>query len=251
MLHHGGFSSTDSGVPTTDDVVITVTTPKTTPTVNTWPTAATIVQGQALSSATLTGGSASVAGSFSYDSPSTTPAVGTNPAAVTFTPTDTTTYNTVAGSVNVTALTVFNGWAGGADKVFSNDANNDGVADGIAWLLGAITPGPNATALLPPATVSSGNLVMDFKCLKVSMRGSAILKLEYSKDLGVTDAWTSHTFTVPETTPIDPPSNPLTDVTFTITPIGTTNFNQVQATVPAGAAVSGGKVFVRLTGTIP
>jgi uncharacterized repeat protein (TIGR02543 family) len=224
-------------------------TPMTTPAVNTWPTAATIVQGQALSSATLSGGSATVAGSFSYDSPSVTPAVGTYPAAVTFTPTDTINYNTVSGSVNVTVLTVFNGWSG-AGKAFNGDSNGDGVADGLAWLLGSTTLGQNATTLLPPATVSSGKLTVGFKCLNASKRGGAVLKLQYSKDLGATDPWTSHTFTVPETTA--PPINPLTDVAFTITPDSVNpDLNKVDATVPANAALPGGKIFVRLTGELP
>ena len=54
-----------------------------TPTV-TWPTATSIPLGQAVSSATLIGGSASVSGSFSYDSPGTVLAVGTYAVPVTW-----------------------------------------------------------------------------------------------------------------------------------------------------------------------
>lgn len=80
----------------------TLTVQQATPTVNTWPTAATIVLGQTLADATLSGGSASVAGTFTYDSPSTAPGLGVTPAAVTFAPTDATNYETVGGTVNVT-----------------------------------------------------------------------------------------------------------------------------------------------------
>ena len=239
------LTASDPGASPTDDVVITVNTFKTTPTVNTWPTAATIVQGQALSFATLTGGSASVGGGFSYNSPSVTPAVGNYSAAVTFTPTDTINYNTVSGSANVTVLTAFNGWAG-ADKVFDGDANGDGVADGIAWLLSATNLGQNATALVPPATVSGNNLVVSFKYIKASKRGSAVLKLQYSNDLSAVDLWATHTVTVPETSSTDP-----SGVVFAITPIDGTDLNQVQATVPASAVGTAGKIFVRLTGAIP
>ncbi len=215
------------------------------PSVATWPSVAPIVEGQPLSSGTMSGGSASVDGTFSYSFPSVTPAVGIYSAAVTFTPTDTTNYDAVQGTVNVTVLTAFNGWAG-AGNVFNGDANGDGVANGMAWLLGATTLGQNATALLPPATVSSGNLAMVFRCLKGTKRGAAVLQLQYSNDLGTSDPWTSHTITVPEST------GTVGGVAFTIIPDpGNPDLNQVQATVPASAAGTGGKIFVRLKGEIP
>lgn len=71
-------------------------------TVSTWPTAASIPLGQAVSTATLSGGSASTSGSFSYDAPGTVLGLGTHAVPVTFTPSDTTNYTTVTGTVNVT-----------------------------------------------------------------------------------------------------------------------------------------------------
>lgn len=79
----------------------TLVVSKVTPTVSVWPTAASIVEGQSLSTATLSGGSASVAGSFGYVAPATVPPLGPYAAAVTFTPTITLNYNTVTGTVNV------------------------------------------------------------------------------------------------------------------------------------------------------
>ena len=73
-----------------------------TPTVSAWPTASAITYGQTLASSTLSGGTASVAGTFGFTTPSTVPGVGTYAAPVTFTPTDTATYFTVSGTVNVT-----------------------------------------------------------------------------------------------------------------------------------------------------
>ena len=92
-------------------LTITVqTVAKQTPTINTWPTASAITYGQALSSSTLSGGSASVPGTFAWITSSTTPAVGAPAQAVRFTPTDTVGYNTVDGTVPITvnraALTV-------------------------------------------------------------------------------------------------------------------------------------------------
>ena len=74
---------------------------KQTPTINSWPTASAITYGQALSASTLSGGSASVPGTFAWITPSTTPAVGAPAQGVRFTPTDTTNYNTVDGTVAI------------------------------------------------------------------------------------------------------------------------------------------------------
>ena len=75
---------------------------KTTPTVTAWPTASTIGLGQTLASSMLSGGTASVGGSFTWTAPATAPPLGTTSESVTFTPSDTTDYNTVTGPVSVT-----------------------------------------------------------------------------------------------------------------------------------------------------
>jgi autotransporter-associated beta strand protein len=74
---------------------------KATPTNIVWPTAASIILGQALSNATLTGGSASVGGSFGYVSPTNVPQAGVTNAAVVFTPTASVNYVSVTGTVTV------------------------------------------------------------------------------------------------------------------------------------------------------
>lgn len=75
---------------------------KLTPTVDTWPTASSIMDGQALSNSVLSGGSASVTGDFSFDHPEVIPPLGVYTAAVSFIPDDTETYASVSGSVDVT-----------------------------------------------------------------------------------------------------------------------------------------------------
>jgi formylglycine-generating enzyme required for sulfatase activity len=72
------------------------------PTVTTWPTATAITYSQTLASSTLSGGAASVAGSFAFTTPGTAPAAGTASQGVTFTPADTANYNSVSGSTSVT-----------------------------------------------------------------------------------------------------------------------------------------------------
>jgi hypothetical protein len=74
--------------------------PQVTPTV-TFPTASAITYGEMLASSTLSGGSASVSGTFGFTAPSTVPPTGTAAQSVTFTPTNLTEYTSVIGTVNV------------------------------------------------------------------------------------------------------------------------------------------------------
>jgi hypothetical protein len=74
---------------------------KATPTITTWPTASAITYGAALSTSTLTGGTASTPGAFAWTASSTVPAVGTDSESVTFTPTDAVDYMSVIGNVQV------------------------------------------------------------------------------------------------------------------------------------------------------
>ncbi len=90
---------------------------KGTVTITAVPIASAIMVGQALSASVLTGGSASVEGSFAWTAPSTVPAVGTVSYGVTFTPTDTANYNTAETTVSLTVNSVgstFAGWSAGA-----------------------------------------------------------------------------------------------------------------------------------------
>lgn len=78
-----------------------LTVNKITPTVSTWPTAGAITYGQTLASSVLSGGKASVAGSFAFTAPATEPNAGTAQQSVTFTPSDLYDYNTVIGTASV------------------------------------------------------------------------------------------------------------------------------------------------------
>ena len=97
---NGTWGSTSSAATNQNDTyfaattgIVTVSTDtRATPTVTAWPTASGITYGQALSASTLTGGTASVTGSFAFTTPSTVPPAGTYSASVTFTPTDLTSY---------------------------------------------------------------------------------------------------------------------------------------------------------------
>jgi len=147
----------------------------------------------------------------------------------------------VAATLNITVQTAFDVWASGV-VTFAGDSNGDGVADGIAWLLGANNPTENARAVMPPAAVNNGDLKVNFRCLKASKRGSAVLSLQYSNDLGVTDPWTNHTVIVP------PSTETVDGVVFAITAVEGSDLDEVQATIPASEADGGGKIFMRLSG---
>ncbi len=71
------------------------------PTITAWPTASAITFGQTLASSTLSGGTASAAGTFAWTAPDTIPPAGTQSESVTFTPSDTATYATVTGSTSL------------------------------------------------------------------------------------------------------------------------------------------------------
>jgi len=143
-------------------------------------------------------------------------------------------------SLEILAAPPFDIWAGGGGVSFSGDSNGDGIEDGLAWLLDSSGPAAPAHGLLPTSQQSTGDLVAAFRLLKSTARGNALLKLQYSKDLGITDLWSDNTVTVPDAT------STVGAVSFVITPSTSEDYNQIQATIPASAAAGGPKLFMRL-----
>jgi alpha-tubulin suppressor-like RCC1 family protein len=108
-----------------------------TPIVTAWPTATAITHGQTLASSALSGGTASVNGSFVFTAPNTAPDVGTTSQAVTFTPTDAANYTNVSGTVSLTvnALIPYDLWAAAmglddSDAAHSSAKSADPDGDG-------------------------------------------------------------------------------------------------------------------------
>jgi hypothetical protein len=138
----------------------------TTPTITTPPTAASITSGQTLANATLSGGSASVSGTFAFTSPNTTPSVGTSQHSVTFTPTDSGNYTTTTANVSVTVNpspvldTAYN--ASDVLLFFRNPAGTTGTDKVVYFSLGSshgvfrdsATPGVGTLG----TTISLGNI---------------------------------------------------------------------------------------------
>jgi len=141
--------------------------------------------------------------------------------------------------LNVTSTGVvaepFAVWAvGGVD--FDADTNDDGVPNGLAFLLGAATP--TSAVTLPTVSETGDALVLNFNMLKPANRGTATLSVQHSRDIGLADPWT----TAPVT---DSNSGPTNGVTFIVTPgAGTTN--SVQAMIGSSEADGTNKLFGRL-----
>jgi uncharacterized repeat protein (TIGR02543 family) len=99
VLLSGGGTSSSSSVATSS---FGNTVSKATPTIVSAPTASVITFGQTLESSILTGGSASVAGSFVFTTPLIAPNAGTTNQSVTFIPTDNANFNEI--NINVSVL---------------------------------------------------------------------------------------------------------------------------------------------------
>jgi autotransporter-associated beta strand protein len=149
--------------------------------------------------------------------------------------------NFETASSPATAFTIANGdpylaWSEGAP--FDADANNDGVKNGLAWLLGAADPNASATRLLPTALHEDGDLVLTFRMRNEAGRGGAVLQLQHCNDLGGSTGWCT-SVTIPEQ------SDTQAGVTFTITPNG--DMNDVEASIPSTESAAG-RLFGRLNG---
>jgi len=136
----------------------TVQVVKATPSITAVPTASAITLGQTLGNSTLSGGLASVPGSFAWTDTSTVPSASAN-YQVTFMPTDSVNYNTVTFSVSVTVNpakpvgTTYSGWLNGAS------ASDAAFLD---YVFGAVTPGTLDPSLKPTVAVTGGNLVLTY-----------------------------------------------------------------------------------------
>jgi hypothetical protein len=143
-------------------------------------------------------------------------------------------------------LASYNSWAAsrglpGPDVAFDADPDNDGLGNGLEFVLGGepnpANPESNSAALLPTTLQSSGNLTFTFKRKDISESGVA-LKFQWSTDLtfpspandvlvGATDS-TTDTISV--------------DVTEDAPNVDT---DTIVITIPASKA-AGGKLFGRL-----
>jgi hypothetical protein len=144
------FTPTDIAdyAPATGTASVTVN--KATPTVSAWPAASSITYNQTLASSILTGGTASIAGTFAWTNPATVPGVGTFAEGVTFTPSNSTDYNTIPGTVSVT--------------------ENKGAA---TVTLGNLSQAYSGSPLAATATTDPANLAVGFTYMQNGQPASA------------------------------------------------------------------------------
>ena len=127
----------------------TIQVDQATPTVSVWPTASSITYGQTLASSILTGGTSSVAGSFTWTTSSTAPTAGTTSYSVTFTPTDTTDYGTVTGSASVTtgkATPAISAWPTASSITYGQSLASSSLSGGTSSVAGSFTWTTSSTA---------------------------------------------------------------------------------------------------------
>jgi Glycoside hydrolase family 44 len=154
------FTPTDASDYNTVAGSTNVTVSKATPTVSAWPTASAITYGQTLASSTLSGGTASVPGVFSWTTPATAPAAGTASQSVTFTPTDTTDYNAETGSASVTvnkATPTVSAWPTASAITYGQTLASSTLSGGTASVAGAFSwtaPTTQPTAGTPSESVT-------------------------------------------------------------------------------------------------
>jgi hypothetical protein len=154
------FTPTDltNYTPVTSTVSVLVN--QATPTV-TWPTASAINYGQALSSSTLSGGSAvssvtsaAVGGGFAFASPTTVPQAGGQSESLTFTPTDSIDYDSATSTVSVQVNKVnspVTTWPTASAITYGQPLSASALSGGVATIAGSF-------AFTSPATVAGAGM---------------------------------------------------------------------------------------------
>ena len=208
-----------------------------TPTVSTWPTATDITYGQTLASSILSGGAASVAGTFAFTNPSTAPAAGTASQSVTFTPTDGVNYAIVSGTVSVTVNVLrthqelwrfanFGSYTSANSGADSADPDGDGLSNLMEYALGL---DPNSSGVMPAVLALNGaNLEYSYTRSTAAKDNGVTYQIEWSDTLAA-GSWSTETVTQ--------------QITSTQGALET-----VKASVPKG---NGGKRFLRLRVSAP
>ncbi|MCX6872842.1 MAG: Ig-like domain-containing protein [Verrucomicrobia bacterium] len=132
------------------------------------------------------------------------------------------------------------------DPAFDADPNQDGIQNGMAWILGAAVLGaPAANRLKLPAVTRDGTgaMVMTFERL-ASSAASAPLVVQYGDGLG-SSGWTSLTVSTSAGTTDDG------NISIAVAPGAgsTTDYDRITVTIPATYPTAHPKTFARLMAT--
>ncbi|MGC2210438.1 MAG: Ig-like domain repeat protein [Candidatus Korobacteraceae bacterium] len=151
------FTATDSTDYNLATGTANVTVDKATPAIASWPTAAAIPYGQALSSSVLSFTS-NGSGTFAWTNPSAVPSVGTSAESVTFTPTDTTHYTTAMGTAHVTVSSLaptVSSWPTASSITFGQALSSSMLSGGSANVSGSFS-WTNSSTTPDAGTLSEG-----------------------------------------------------------------------------------------------
>jgi hypothetical protein len=186
------FTPTDITNFLTATTTVNVTVSRAPTTVSTAPTASPIRFGQTLASSTLTGGSASVAGTFAFTSIGTAPPLGTSSQSVTFTPSDSANYLSATTSALVTV--------GGVENP-TGDTDGDGLANLLEHALveastGTVTP-PLLGQITTQSTGGSGSpeMVLSLNVVVRTNDTNLLIYPEATLELGTSTSWITNGFT--------------------------------------------------------
>ena len=267
--HGVTFTPSDTTNYTTTTTTVNVTVAKITPTITAAPTASGITYGQTLASSTLSAGTASVAGTFTFSVPSTAPIVGTASQGVTFTPSDTANYNTASGTVSlvvnkatptvtwaspsaitygtVLSATQLNASGSVAGAIVYSPASGTTPSVGTQTLTATFTPTDTANYNTASGTVS---LVVNKATPTVTWASPSAIT--YGTTLSATQL--NATASVPGTFAYSPasgttPSAGLQTLMVTFTPTDTANYSTTTATV--ALTVTANKATPTLTWATP
>jgi hypothetical protein len=136
------FTPSDTANYNTVAGTVNVSVGTTTPVVSAWPAATGLTYGQTLSASTLSGGTASVGGSFAFAAPGTVPGAGTYYATVVFTPTTPADYNSVTNTVKVVvgkASPSVTAWPVAGAITYGQELSASTLTSGSATPAGAFT----------------------------------------------------------------------------------------------------------------
>jgi autotransporter-associated beta strand protein len=144
-----------------------------------------------------------------------------------------------------TGISAFDSWAtvthglSGGNAAFDFDNDNDGIPNGMEWILGGNPTVNDNPSILPTVTgTAAGGLTLEFNRAAASI-AETTLTCEWNTDLSST--WNSIPIGIGDVAPSG--INPTVD-------IDAPSVGKVTVNIPAGNAV-GGKVFARLKATKP
>jgi len=248
-----------AGSTTSDAATLTVT--KAAPTITTAPSASALTYGDALSASVLTGGSASVSGTFAWTNSTIRPAVsdsGVTSYSVTFAPTDTTNYDIVTTTVTLTvnkatptiatAPTAAALTYGDALSASALSGGSASVPGAFAWTNSAIKPAVSDSGVtsysvtFTPTDSANYNTVTTAVTLSVSKATPTITTAPAAAALTYGDALSASALTGSASVPgafawtnsaIKPTvsDSGVTSYSVTFAPTDTTNYDIVTTTV--------------------